>query len=150
MASPDHAAGLAVVVPPNDNRSQPRGKVKQNAFNSPRKPPPQLNVIFPPRLSNGTSPTPPCLNGIPPYSPPKTMSPWHLQNGAPFQQTNGGSHSQTKVASPPPIKTMGNHNAVKAAIPNQQRLLGVDEALQFSPFSSIVPFSSGTDCLPDE
>ena len=143
MASPDHAAGLAVVVPPSDNRSQPRGKVKQNAFSSPRKPSSQSGTTFPPRIPNGTPPAPRHVNGMASQSLPKAVPPGQLLNGATLQQTNGRNHSQPNETSQTQPKASVNHTSTNGATPGPRRLLGVDEALQFSPFSSIVPFSSG-------
>ncbi len=151
MASPNHKAGLAVVVPASDHRSQPRGKVKQNAFNSPRKILTQSNKTIPTRSPNGTPSVPTHCTGFAsqpnrtsPMKEPIAISPLRVQisnvadrphaNGMTLQQPNGlVSHELKKV------------------VPARRRLLEVDEALQYSPFSSIVPFSSGTSysiCWP--
>ena len=143
MASPDHAAGLAVVVPPSDNRSQPRGKVKQNAFTSPRKPSSQSGTMFPPKLSNGTHPAPRYVNGMATQNPMKAVPSGQLLNGTTLQQNNGGNHLQENGTSQTQPKAPVNYTSTNGATPGPRRLLGVDEALQFSPFSSIVPFSSG-------
>ena len=118
MASPDHKAGLAVVVPISDNRSPTQRKFKQHALNVPRNRFSQSNGNTPPRPTNmGTTPR-----------QPTTLPPARQPNGAPSRQQSTG------VASLQPSN---------GKFPTQSRLLSVDEALQFSPFSSIVPFSPG-------
>ena len=118
MASPDHKAGLAVVIPTSDSRSPAQRKSKQNALNVPRNKLSQLNGNTPARLMNAN---------ITPRQP-FPASPARQSNGTPFgRQSTGVAPFQ------PPNRTLTT----------QPRLLNVDEALQFSPFSSIVPFGPG-------
>ena len=115
MASPDHKQGLAVVVPTSDIRSPTQRKSKQHALlNVPRNRLSQVNGNTPPRLMNV---------GIPPGEP-IALSPPRQPNGAPFRRQSTG------VASLP---------SANGTLRPQKRLLNVDQALQFSPFSSIVP-----------
>lgn len=121
MASPNHKVGLAVVVPTSDNRSPTQRKTKQHALNVPRSRLSQLNGHTPLQLINGgiTSRQP---NALPPARQPNGAPCPRQSNGvAPLQPSNGSFSIQPK-------------------------LLSVDEALQFSPFSSIVPF--GPDIIP--
>lgn len=115
MASTDHKAGLAVVVPTSDNRSPTQRKFKQLALNVPRSRSSQCN---------GNTPSRPMTVSITPQQPHTGPSARQL-NGAPFPRQSTG------VA--PFEPSNGN-------VPTQPGLLSVDEALQFSPFSSIVPF----------
>ena len=121
MASPNHKAGLAVVVPTSDNRSPTQRKSKQHALNVPRNRLSQLNGTTPPRLINVSIPSQQSNAVSPPREP----------NGAPFRHQSTGQapfHPSNRI------------------FPSQPRLLSVDEALQFSPFSSVVPFSPGERC----
>lgn len=118
MASPDHKAGLAVVVPTSDTRSPTQRKSKQHALNVPRNRSSQWNGNTPPRLTN--------VNMIP--RQPMAVPSAKQSNGAPIRRLS------TRVAPFQPS------NGTLAA---QSKLLNVDEALQFSPFSSIVPFGPG-------
>ena len=130
MASPNHKAGLAVVVPATDNRSPPRAKVKQHAFGSPRKIIAQSNGYIPNRQSSGMLPPPPYANGI---NMPR--------------QTNGASQAGQVDGTSALLPSGRPQRSEKArALPARQRLLGVDEALKFSPLSSIVPFNPGKFC----
>ena len=132
MASPNHKAGLAVVVPDTNNQSPIRGKVKQHSFSSPRKPAFYLNGLTSSQESSGM-PLPPFLrytNG--------TTSPRQSNGTAPPRQMNGVPF-QRRPSGPGPQQSNG-------AIPARSRLLGVDDALKYSPFSSIVPFGSGKYC----
>lgn len=158
MVSTNHAAGLAIVVPASDVRSQPRGKVKQNAFNSPRKPSSQSNVMYPSRTPNGTPTTPRFTNGM--YSSqqpngmamvnqPKVIPLQYPSNGAVPLKENGTKHEVIQNSAPRRPNGIPNGPQLKGVNPTRQRLLGVDEALQFSPFSSIVPFSSGMQNATD-
>ena len=151
MASPDHKAGLAVVVPPSDNRSQPRGKVKQNVFSSHRKPLSQSMGSNGGRQSQGTFNSSRYPNGLSSPQKPNGVALVRHPNGnvprqtpvmAGSQQSNGGSLHQASHATLPKSNGLADHQA-KGGISARPRLLGVEEALQYSPFSSIVPFSSG-------
>ena len=137
MASPNHKAGLAVVVPATDNRSPPRAKVKQHGFGSPRKVISHSNGYSPHRQSSGMPPPPPYANGI--NMPRQT-------NGTPQAGQLDGTSAQ-----PPSGRPQRSEKA--RALPARQRLLGVDEALKFSPLSSIVPFNPGMfvwQCFMDD
>jgi len=150
MSSPNHKAGLAVVVG-SDNRSQPRGKVKQNAFSSPRKSASQpMNTSFgrqsqrtptTPQFSNGHS-SPQQPNGIPPLNPTNGFVSRRPSNGVGLQQSNGTKHQPSNGVVPGQSKGEVNHH-LKGVVPARPKLLSVEEALKYSPFSSIVPFSSG-------
>ena len=118
MASPDHKAGLAVVVPTSDSRSPTLKKSKQHALNAHRNRLSQLNGNTPPRVMNASI-TPRQSVAVP---PPRQS------NGAPFRRQSNG------------VAPFQRSNATS---PTQPRLLNVDEALQFSPFSSIVPSGPG-------
>lgn len=121
MASPNHKAGLAVVVPTSDNRSPTQRKSKQHALNVPRNRLSQSNGNPPPQLMNvGITPRQP--NAVPHARQP---------NGAPFRRQCTG---------------VAPFHPSNGTLPTQPRLLSVDEALQFSPFSSIVPF--GPNIIP--
>ncbi len=130
MASPNHKAGLAVVVPATDNRSPPRAKVKQHAFGSPRKMIAQSNGYSPNRQLSGMPPPPPYANGI--NTPRQT-------NGTSQAGQVDGTSAQSPSGRP-------QRSEKARALPARQRLLGVDEALKFSPLSSIVPFNPGMFC----
>ena len=118
MASPEHKAGLAVVIPTSDNRSPTQRKFKQHALNVPRNRLSQSNVITSSRPVNfGSTPRQP--NPPPPSKQPNEPS---------FRRQSNG------VA--PYLPSKGNN-------PTQPRLLNVDQALQFSPFASVVPFGPG-------
>lgn len=148
MSSPNHKAGLAVVVPVGDNRSQPRGKVKQNALSSPRRSSSQSTNMIPGRSLNGTPTVAPYTNGFAnprqsngtslasqskamPLQPPSKEVLIQQSNSTGHQPSNGVPHQRSNGL-------VNGH-----LIPGKRRLLGVDEALQYSPFSSVVPFSSG-------
>lgn len=135
MASPNHKAGLAVVVPAT-NQSPNRGKMRQHSFSSPRKPISQSNGSISSHSSQQSNGMPPPpfprhTNGTPlPRQPNGTATPKQT-NGVPFQRRlNGPGFQQSN-----------------GAVPARPRLLGVDEALKYSPFSSIVPFGSGKHCF---
>ena len=132
MASPNHKAGLAVVVPATNNQSPTQGKVKQHSFSSPRKPTFHLNGLTSSQGSNGMPPPP-----FPRYTN-GTTSPRQSNGTAPPRQMNGVPF-QRRPSGPGPQQSTG-------ANPARSRLLGVDEALKYSPFSSIVPFGSGKYC----
>lgn len=151
MASPDHKAGLAVVVPNSDNRSQARGKVKQNIFSTPRKSTCPSASMSTGRQAHG-SPTAPRIsnrpasvqqpNGSPPIKPSNRFLPGQVSNGASPKQPNGVGYQQSNIVAP--CQLIGAvSQPLKGGVPARPRLLGVDEALKYSPFSSIVPFSSG-------
>ena len=154
MANPNHKAALAVVVGSSDNQGQPRGKVKQNAFSSPRKPSSQkvtMNGIAhsqgaqaSPQYSHGFS-SPSLPNSTTSANPPNGYQPQHLTIDQRLQHPNGNGHRQTtelKIR-----ESQGRPNDwFKGGGSSQPRLLGVEEALQYSPFSSIVPFGSGMEC----
>lgn len=128
MASPDHKAGLAFVVPTSatENRSPIRVKVKQHAYTSPKKGSSQFNGHLSSRPSNSF------------------LVPGHSNGSNTQRQPNGIS----PVLQPIRAKPNGNgHQPANGNLPASSRLLGVDEALQYSPFSSIVPFSSGKSSL---
>lgn len=118
MASPDHKAGLAVVVPTSDCRSPTQKKSKQHALNLHRNRLSQFNGNTPPRLMN-VSITP--RQSV--VEPPPRQS-----IGAPFRRQSTGVVSSQRS---------------NRTLPTHTRLLNVDEALQFSPFSSIVPSGPG-------
>lgn len=118
MASPDHKAGLAVVVPTSDCRSPTQKKSKQHALNVHRNRLSQLSGNTPPRLMN-VSITP--RQSV--VEPPPRQS-----IGAPFRRQSIGVVPSQRS---------------NRTLPTQPRLLNVDEALQFSPFSSIIPSGPG-------
>ena len=151
MASPNHRAGLAIVVPVSDNRSQPRARVKQNVFSSPRKPSSQSNTMSAGRHSNGTLAPPRISNGLatssqqsgaPSSSQPSREAPTQPSNGLRPQASNGIDGHQPSGMAAPKLKG-GSNYPLKEVAAMQNRLLGVEEALQYSPFSSIIPFNSG-------
>lgn len=152
MASPNHKVGLAVVVPAIDNRSQPCGRMNQNAFHSPRKISTQPNGMTSYRSSNGTPGVPSHFTGF--ASPrqqnrttsirePSALSPQHQLRGFAMQNSNGAGRPHA-----PGMATQQSNESIgyelKGVVPPRRRLLEVDEALQFSPLSSIVPFGLGT------
>lgn len=154
MASPNHKAGLAVVVPASDYRSQPCGRIKQNAFNSPRKISTQPNGIIPNRSSNGISgvsshftgfASPRQPNGTTPIREPDALSPKHHSYKFAVQNSNGAGRPHAHGMANQQSNGLVSHE-LKVVVPAPRRLLEVDEALQYSPFSSIIPFSSGTSC----
>lgn len=122
MASPNHRAGLAVVVPATENHTPTRIKVKQHAYTSPKKGSSQPNTYMSNMPSSGL-PTLGYTNGMSVQRQPNGISPM-IQPFRTQPKGFGPQHSSGSLQSP-------------------SRLLGVDEALQYSPFSSIVPFSSG-------
>lgn len=143
MASPNHKAGLAVVVPASDNRSQPRGKVKQNAFTSPRKSSSQPNGMVFHRSSTEARNVPPYLDGFTSPCQPNGPSAFSPSHGSTEQNTNGTGRPYVNGTAAQPPNGIVSHEP-KGVVPARRRLLEVDEALQYSPFSSIVPFGSGT------
>ncbi|KAL6719140.1 Sister chromatid cohesion protein 2 [Lecanora helva] len=146
MASPNHRAGLAVVVPASDDQSQPRGTVKQNAFTSPRKMTSQPMKMNTPRQANGIFHTHQPLNVTFVEQQPKDIAPRYAQNGT-LQSRKPANEVDTQSQSR--INHRGSesvHHLVNGRGPNRPRLFGVEEALQYSPFSSIIPFS--TDIIP--
>lgn len=155
MASPNHKAGLAVVVPASDNRCQPRGKFKQNAFSSPRRLTPQSNGISPNRFSNADScylnglASPRQPNGTSTVRQPTTLFQQNSLSGRNVQNMNGTKDRQPNVTAPQPPSGQARAEP-NGVLPARQRLLHVDEALQYSPFSSIVPFNSGINYSEDQ
>ena len=122
MASPDHKAGLAVVVPSSGSRSPTQRKSKQHALNIPRNRTTQINGNTPPRAMN-VSITP---------QQPTALPPARQSNGATFRRQSTG---------------LAPFQPSNGTILSRPRLLNVDEALPFSPFSSVIPFSPG-ECFP--
>ena len=118
MASPNHNAGLAVVIPTSDNRSPTQRKFKQHALNVPRNRLSQSNgITFPRPVNVGSTPRQP--------------------NPAPAsRQPNEPSFRRQSTGVAPFLPPKGKN-------PTQPRLLNVDQALQFSPFASVVPFGPG-------
>jgi len=152
MASLNHKAGLAVVVPTSDDRSQPRGKVKQNVFDSPRKSSSRPNGMDLPRSSTEARNVPAYLNGVAspcqpngtiPVREPSALSPQQPSRGSTEQNMNGKGRPNVNGIAPQPPNGLVSYEP-KGVVPARRRLLEVDEALQYSPFSSIVPFGSGT------
>ena len=132
MASPNHKARLAVVVPATGNQTPSRGKAKPHPFSSPRKPTFQCNGLNSSQSSQQS-------NGMPPPPSPRptkmTASPRQPNGTAPLSQMNGV-----------PFQRRPNAHALQqsdSVITARPKLLGVNEALQYSPFSSIVPFGTG-------
>ena len=154
MANPNHKAALAVVVGASDNRSQPRGKVKQKAFSSPRKPYPQSIMMngLPhsqgapahPRYSYEFS-SPSIPNRTTSANQPNGSLPYHPTIYQNLQQSNG--FGQQEIDRLKSREANGTANGwLKGGAHARSRLLDVEEALQYSPFSSIVPFSPGMRC----
>ena len=151
MASTNHRTGLAVVVPVSDNRSQLQGIGRQNAHNSPHRLNTQSMNMSAPHQSYGTLPTQRLpnassswqqsngitsvnqANGVPSSRPPSNPVGPHVQSHAEMRGTRGIESKQP----------LGSIDRSSRAVHGRPRLLGVEEALQYSPFSSIVPFSSG-------
>ena len=122
MASPNQKAGLAVVIPTSDNRSPTQRKFKQHALNVPRNRLSQSNGFTSPRPVNvGSTPRQP--------NPPPAS-----------RQQNEPSFRRQSTGVAPYLPSKGGNN------PTQPRLLNVDQALQFSPFASVVPFGPGENC----
>lgn len=154
MASPNHKAGLAVVLPASDDRAHPRGIMKQNAFTSPRKNPYHSNGMKSNRSLNGTTQILSPSSGVAfshpsnvttPHKGPITVSSQHLMDNLAVQKSNSicQPHANGRVSHLPNGLPTQEPKGVPAA---RRRLLEVDEALQFSPFSSIVPFDPGESC----
>lgn len=152
MASPNHKAGLAVVLPASDDRAQPRGgMMKQNAFTSPRRNSYHFNGTKSNRSLSGTpqilSPSSEVAFSRSPtgHKGPTAVSSQHLMDNIAFQKPNAvcQPHVNGMVSHPPNGRTT---QEPKGKPPARRRLLEVDEALQYSPFSSIVPFSPGDSC----
>jgi hypothetical protein len=143
MASPNHKAALAVVVPASDNRSQ---------FTSPRKVLAQSNGMVFNRSSNGNPSVPSnftgCIstrhpNGTTAIRESNAFSPQHPSHGQSVQNVNGSGRAHVNGKVPQQTNGSLSHKS-KGVVPSRRRLLEVEEALQYSPFSSIVPFGSGT------
>ncbi|KAL2039924.1 hypothetical protein N7G274_007327 [Stereocaulon virgatum] len=134
MASPDHKAGLAAVVPAT-NQSPPHGKMRQHSFSSPRKPVFQSNGS----ISGHSSQQP---NGMPPPSSPRH------RDGISLPRQPTGTATPKQMNGVPCHRRLNEPGFWQSngAVPARFRLLGVDEALKYSPFSSIVPF--GSDIIP--
>ena len=152
MASVNHKTGLAVVVPVSDNRSQPQGVGTHDAYYSPRR----LNTQSMNRSTShqfhGTHSARRLPNG---------SSSWQHSNGAasvkqahdipssrlPSDSVGKLRHNPTDMQKSDgvnPCQPKGKIDRPNGAVRGRPRLLGVEEALPYSPFSSVVPFSSGT------
>ena len=159
MASPDHKAGLSVVIPNSDERNPARRKVKRNVFSSPRKAFTHSKNMNSHRQSHSSPTEHRHLNTVPyPSSNPSSsvqqangntpmnMSVKHGLNqaspGQSFRNPNRPDH-QTPNHIAAPQSNRAVNSPLKPGIPARLKLLGVDEALKYSPLSSTVPFSSG-------
>lgn len=143
MASPNQKAALAVVVPASDNRNQ---------FNSPRKVLAQPNGMVFNRPSNGNPSVPPhftgCIstrhpNGTTAIRESNASSSQHPSLGLGVQNMNGSGRPRANGKVPQQSNGSVSHKP-RGVVSGRRRLLEVEEALQYSPFSSIVPFGSGT------
>ena len=156
MPAPDHKAGLAVVVPTNEKSNQARAIVKQKGLNSPRRPisrsvntmsgrqsqyPPAPPPPTPPRYLNGY-PSPHEPNGLTPTSQPNGAMAQRPSIEAGSQRLNGMGPQQGQAVALQQTNGVASHQ-LNTVVPSRPKLPGVEEALQYSPFSSIIPFSSG-------